>query len=251
MTWPLSAPATALLVGRGSALQGELVRLAVRQLVLSGCWRLEADPLPPKRFGRTRVRPPVRLVPLPVPPPPALARFDACLRVGSPAGGTALLVLKAARDLDHDVLRHVRDDARDELRRGGLWARQRNRLGLSFERLTPLGEQWRAAVPATHAAWRQDLQGGAAAAAVAAALAAPGLLLAGDADLLSDLDRELKRSDPGVSGDGAGPVEYGGGGGDLGLDGVLDGLLDGLRGLGDLDFGIGDGGGDSGDGGGD
>ena len=238
MTWPLSAAATAQLgVLRTSSLT--VLRLSVRELVLSGSWRLERTAPPRRWHGKADG---LRLLPgdAPVPDRPPLTTLDRALRGACPGGGPAHEVVAAAVKGQPLLADALRAEGFGELTGRGLLVTER-RLLRTHRELTPTGRAWAASPAQERARWRTELAAGRP--VLAAAVAAPGVVLTGGPDLLLLLDAEVRR----LRGCGELTVEC------SSLD--LEDGLSGLGGLADMggldsavDSGSGDGGGDGGGG---
>ena len=225
--WPLSAPATALLRAPDTA-PHELLRLAVRELVVRGVLRVELVEQPAEvRLTRGHVD----AAALPTP----LALLGGALLPHVTAEGTpADRAVQRAAGWRVDLAAQVRDASRRELAAAGLLVCERDRLlGVlprTRWRLTPSGRAW--------AGSASD-----AVAATAGVLPAAGLLLA----LVEQLQRELRAAagtDGGVGAAGWDDVH--------GLDAVLGDAGPALDSATDAGAGGGGdgGGGDGGDGGG-
>ena len=238
MTWPLSAAATAQL----SALRTPsltVLRLSVRELVLSGTWRLERTTPPRRWHGKADG---LRLLPgaAPVPDRPPLPTLDRALREASPGGGPAHDVVAAAVKAQPGLADALRAEAFAELLGRGLLVSEK-RLLRTHRELTPTGRAWAASPAKEQDRWRTELAAGRP--VLSAVAAAPGVVLTGGQDLLGLLDVEVRR----LRGRGELTAEC------SGLD--LEDGLSGLGGLADMggldsavDSGSGDGGGDGGGG---
>jgi len=188
VTWPLSAAATALLASlRTPSLT--VLRLSMRELVLCGAWRLERS-APPRRFRGGADG--LRLFPTdaPVPDRPPLATLDGALRAVVPAGGPARDVIAGAVKQRKGLADALRSEALDELSRRGLVVAER-RLLRTHRELTPTGRAWAASPSQERARWRSEMAAGRP--VLPAAVAAPGVVLTGEADLLALLDAEVDR----------------------------------------------------------
>ena len=244
MTWPLSAAATAQLGSPRTSSQ-TVLRLSMRELVLSGTWLLERT-APPRRWeGRADG---LRLLPgdAPVPDPPPLATLDRALRGGCPYGGPARAVMALAVKQHPGLADALRAEGFAELTGRGLLVTER-RLLRTHRKLTPTGHAWAASPAQERARWRTELAAGRP--VLSAVVAAPGVVLTGGQDLLLLLDAEVRR----LRGRGELTVEFS----SLDLEDGLSGL-GGLQDMGGLDSAVdsgsgggGDGGGDGGGGGGD
>ena len=241
MTWPLSAAATAQLGSLRTPSQ-TVLRLSMRELVLSGTWLLERTAPPRRWHGRADG---LRLLPgdAPVPDPPPLATLDRALRGGCPWGGPARAVMAAAVKQQPGLADALRTECFVELTGRGLLVTER-RLLRTHRKLTPTGRAWAASPAQERARWRTELAAGRP--VLSAVVAAPGVVLTGGPDLLLLLDAEVSRLRAR---------------GELTLECSILDLEDGLSGLGgladmggldsavDSGSGDGDGGGDGGGGG--
>lgn len=194
-TWPLSAAATALLV-RPRTDAHEVLRLSVKELLLSGTWRLERV-RPARRLRGRGDGLDVRPLPGSPPPRPPLPHLERVLRSESPDGGPLRGVVERAVKADRRLAQHLREQALDELVRLGLQRVERRRV-LGFvprtsRSVTRTGEAWAASPAQLRSGWADQLRAGAGAVVLAHAASAPGLLLGGDRELLALLDAELDR----------------------------------------------------------
>ena len=167
--WPLSAAATALLADpRTPSLA--VLRLSVRELVVSGAWRLERT-APPRRFRGRADGLTLRPGSAPVPDKPPLAVLDRALRRASPSGDRARTVVAAAVKAEEGLADGLRERARDELVRRRLLVVGRRLLRTRYE-LTPTGRAWATSPAQERARWRAELAAGRSAAVLATATAA-------------------------------------------------------------------------------
>ena len=232
MTWPLSAPSTALLLDLGTS-KGELLRLGVRHLVLCGSWRARTGVARPKRTLQRQQPTPLLLTPGSLPAPPPLRALDGSLRAASPDGGPASEVVGAAVRADHALAKGVRAAARDELAAAGLLTADRRLLGTRW-RLTDAGHHERAVVEVRLQRLGDE-----------PSVDDLGLVLQADRPLQERLDTEVSR----------GRRRPDGGGDGVAVTWSVDGDACTLQELCAEGFGVGDGGGSGGgfggDGGGD
>jgi hypothetical protein len=235
--WPLSAAQTVLL--RTPKTGGDQVlKLALKELLLAGTWRLTREPRPPSRWRRG----PDDVVvvhrgPTPVPPLEPLGLLHERLHAAAPQGGQFADVVHRVLVADSRLGTRLRRQAVDDLVARRLLAQDRTRL---------LGvvPRTRTTVTPSGAAWDRDARERerllAAGAPVGMLVSAGGLLLLLDPQTQRLVDEALRRKD------------------ESGADVVLLGDLsavDGLPGLGPavdsaVDAGTPGGGGDAGDGGG-
>lgn len=245
--WPLSAAATQLL-RRPRTQKPEVVRLALKELIVRRAWRLDVERRR-GRLGRERVTRTLRPGPAPVPAQPVLRELDASLRQVAPGGGELRGIVQHVMEADRKLPTRLQEAAREELAARGLVALERSRILGVVPRTkavpTAAAEGWRRAAEARMSGLR-----GADAATVAAL---GGLVLLLDPAPMAELDATLKR----LRDQGSGGGDGGSGGStdsadgldlDLGDFSVLDDLDGGFDS--DVDAGSSDGGGD-GSGGGD
>ena len=200
--WPISATATALLL-TPRARNRDLVRIAVKELVLSGAWRLDRPHLAARDGARARVdlanrgelavsssghRLLLRPGDRPVPPAAPLPRLDAGLRLVAESGGSDVrLTVWRMLQVDVRVLEEVRAAVERELVDRGLAAVRRRFGGLGGTRLvaTADGEALLAGAAERQADLRRALDDGGDVAPAVVALG--GLVVLADADLVAAL----------------------------------------------------------------
>ncbi len=222
--WPLSAAATYLLRDPAAAQGGEVLKLALRELVLRRVWRLERR----ERAGVMRFRSGLAIArgAQRAPAETPLPQLDAALNA---AVGSETLALKRVvkRLVGHESStgRKLLEVTLGDLERRGLVRVERTRVLRLIPRsrpvLTPDGELTSRESRARETALREALTDPLRAAAAAAAAGA--LLLFVEPDALSELEEDRRdgsggardwayrdASDPGI--DSA--VDAGGGGGD-------------------------------------
>lgn len=185
--WLLSAATTAVLLHPTSSSR-TVLKLAVKELVVVGAWTLRRSARPRRWSGPEEV---VTLLPgtRPVPNRPPLVHLSSTLSAAAPHGGLLRDVVRAAVSSRKSLADECRQEARDELVRRNLVRAEQRWYGTRIVR-TPAGDLWAQACAARHAQWREAMEvgGPAAAAAVVAATASPGLVLLLDHSTLLAID---------------------------------------------------------------